>query len=202
MLLFWECAKLRVLDQIRPFKNISFYSLMWYFITQDWFQGNLNAKKVVKGQFSKVQPVWKSIWKSSEWDIKLCMTCCTIYQLLMHFCYIILSPHLHRDVMLHTLVHVRMYSAKQLTWPGLGCTVQWQDGVTTEACSLPVIKDQWHLNLKASILIIFSSHHVFNAWSGTSQDLQSVVTKYLDKCIIERWYPGLGLFKILLQFQY
>lgn len=127
--------------------------------------------------------------------------CFIINQLLVHFCYTILSPHLHSHVMLDTLVHVRMYSAKQLTWSGLGYTVQWQDGVTTEACSLPVIKDQWHLNLKASILIIFSSHHVFHAWLGTSQDLQSV-TKYLDKCIIERWYPGLGLFKILLQFQY
>lgn len=173
---------------------------MWYFITQDWFQGNVNVDKVVKGQFGKCMEMHLKVTRVRHQIMS--DICCTIYQLLMHFCDTILSPHLHSHVALDTRVHVRMCSAKQLTWSGLGSTVQWQDGVTTEACSLPVIKDQRHLNLKASILIILSSHHVFYAWLGTSQDLQSVVAKSLDKCIIERWYPGLGLFKILLQFQY
>lgn len=58
----------------------------------------------------------------------------TIYQWFLHSMF---------NLMFDSLVRVRMYSAKHPTCSGLGYRVQWQDGETTEACSL----DQRHLNL-------------------------------------------------------
>lgn len=114
----------KVPDPIRAFKYINLYSLMWH-VGEDRFQVNIKVSQVGHTSFvdmynkSQMSAATNEIWQYINGSFSPCLIECWT-----HLCL-----------------------AKHLTWSGLGYRVRWQDGETTEACSLPAEKDQWHLNL-------------------------------------------------------